>query len=140
MEKLYSIFKFLYGSSLHNYLGGYETATEDFTGSEQFLLYFLIAASVGLVLSALYYLVIKSVRFGTAVHWTILLLATAGLSWLICTTMVAGDIDKGHTPENVHFANALMFGLANAIITALVFFASSLVLRYFSKPLRYTPF
>ena len=146
---IYYLFVGLFGQHLSDYLWGYDCQTSGFGPNVVYLPIGLTMTAITIVSCVIFYFVINHPRFNKWWHWTIYLLFVALINWVIAGIWVKYHLDNGLIPDCLRFTEGIenisayhcwMFGLANGIISAVLFFLTSIVIKRWSRNCRHTPF
>lgn len=153
--RIYCLFESLFGQQLGEYMWGYNCETTDFTDPYLFpriaLWTFLISISVVL----LYYYGINHPRFKRWWHWMIMLVGNAFVCFIFGYWWIREDYDnsligdcllygRDETGDIIAYyitdSNFWGFAITNAIISVLLFFILSFMLKWWSSTCKSTPF
>jgi hypothetical protein len=147
---IYELFLGLYGQNLGYYLFGFDC---DFAVVNQsgyaFVGFWLIGISIAV--AALFYYAINSPRFQRWYHWLIMLGVNATINFLVAFNLTNGDLGAGKIPECfitdpatqqtlIDNASCIGFGLANVIVSSLLFIIISFSIRWWSTNASTCPF
>lgn len=149
IESIYLLLDGFYSDSLRNYLSGYDCASASFAGVNIYSTLGVHTAIITAVVCVLYYKLLDPTS-GKIFKWLmsmlVAMLTTA--SWAYYTVSSAenkgliGECllrdDEGNTL--ISSVDFLGLGVSNAIITLVLFFALSLLVRFWSTNNRYIPF
>lgn len=144
---LFSLFYQLnvYGQDLFYHLKGWDNGMQDFVAANnQFPTIWLVTFFSALMVFVVYYYILNHPRFNKVWHWliTAAVLAIGIFIWSRGLVMsdIAGDSLHPIDPAlNVSADNALMFGVYNAVLSALFFLFFSIVGRFGSKNCKNSP-
>ncbi len=155
MEFIYRLFSSLYGNNLHDYLDGYDCASEDFIYGSMFTSIGVVALIIAAIFFVVYYYVINSSRWSKWWHWIIVALIVGvinfivGYEWTSNELPAIGDCLRYHVDTNgiINEDNEVitdvefwMFGLANGIVSAIFFVILSFAGKWKSTNCCRTPF
>lgn len=144
--------KGIYGNELANFLAGRATSLSP---ENQFVTIGFITIGIALAVVLIYYYVIGQwlckPSWGSKITWLITLVINSLLAFLAGWQFTARDLDAGkmmvYNPEtdmlvslNIDGGNCLEFGLANAIVAAVLFFILTLCLKWWSRDFKHIPF
>ena len=150
LGKIYSLFDSLYGKPLSEYLWGYNCDSQDYSGDLIYNQLGIIAIITAFIVPPVYYYLWNPVRRQQLKYW-LLLGGTALVNLLIAYFMISSDFDNGLIGDCLMYAeggepiigetNIVMFGIVNALFTAVLFFVFSVLLfKWGSKTVKYYPF
>lgn len=147
-EFIYRWFASFFGGDLADYLSGFDCETTDYTNSNQFVMYGVIAFFIALAFVLIYYYLINHPRFNKWWHWGIMLLIVGVLNFLIGAIKTLSELDAGHISDclvygsngGVSASNLWMFGLANLLVSVIFFILLSIGLKWWSTNCKRTPF
>ena len=145
---MYSWLDGLYGLELANYLWG---VSSPLSQSNQFIIIGLFMMGISVLLCVLYYYVIDHPRMANWGGWSIYLVVNALINFLVGWQWVLDDyygnkmvainpVDGGYVALNIYDADIFCFGVANAILSVLVFVIISLIIKRWSVNGNHSPF
>lgn len=154
--RIYGWFEGFFGQNLGEYLWGYDCASGDYTGINQYntigLITFLVAA---LMMVFYYYWPLNHSRFNRWWSWLIMLLVTGILNLFIGFGMIYSDFLNGMIPDCLVYnrdesgeiagqfidaTNCWGFGIANAFFSILIFILLSICFKWWSRNCKQSPF
>ncbi len=153
--RIYCFFESLFGQQLGEYLWGYNCETDDFTNPVLFPRIALWTLVISLLISVLYYYIIDSSRFHRWWSWLIVLFSNNLLCFFFAYWWIKEDYLnnligdcllylRDESGDIVEFyitdSNFWGFSLTNAIISLVVFFVLSMILKWKSTNCRKSPF
>lgn len=138
---LYSLFVPMYGNETDLFLKGMDD-DGGFTFPSAYVPvgFFLLLGSLTMVV--LFYFIINSVRFSRWYHWLMVLGSNFVLQMLVGFYLPFLDYDKGNISSqltSVQPEHLWYFGLANAVLSLVVFTLFSFALRRWSRNCATTP-
>lgn len=150
---IYYLFVGLFGQYLSDYLWGFNCATQAYDAKAHYLPIGLVMTVVTVVLFAVYYFAINHPRLNKWWHWliagSIVLIVNfvVGGSWvdyhlqngLIPDCLLQSQQPDGSSVITITDMDCWMFGLANGIVSFLLFFILSVVFKRWSRNCRHTP-
>lgn len=149
LGNIYSLLDSFYGKPLSEYLWGYNCENQDYSGDLIYNQIGIIAIILAIIVPPLYYYIWNPVRNQRIKYWG-LMAATAFVNLLIAYLMISSDYDNGLIGDCLLYddkgvtimdtTNILMFGLVNALFTAILFFGFSMLYKRGSKTVKYYPF
>ncbi len=142
-----ALFEDFFGLDLADYMWG--NATPD--GSNLFIGIGLWMFGVSLLMAVLYYYVIDKPRWANIWAWLVFMLANFVLNFIIgwqwvLTDYYAGDmaapdpVTQQMVALPIDFSDCLCFGVTNAILSLVVFFIFSLIIKWRSTNCWQVPF
>ncbi len=157
MGTIYELLGSLYGSNLGDYLFGFNCDTEAFDNPNLYNTIGTVTIGMAVAIAAVFYIAINSPRFNHKSHWfifmAIAIVAGFGFGFwytvsdfnngLICDTLMYERDEEGNILADLILKqDCVMFGLANAIISALVYTIASIGLKYlpFCRNCKRVPF
>lgn len=135
----------VYGEELFYHLKGWDNGLQDFVAdNNQFPTIWLVTFFSALLVFMVYYYILNHPRFNRIWHWLITMAALALGIFIWSRGLVISDITgvSLHPIDpalNVSEDNALMFGVYNAVLSALFFLLFSIIGRFSSKNCKNTP-
>lgn len=143
MGNMYEWLVGLFGTDLSDYLWGYDCTALDYVNAQVYTGIGLVTIGVALLSVLCFYWWIDHPRWANRwVPWLVWGVATCGINLLIGAIWTLQLLSAGAIGECMHVLdiNCWMFGLANAIDTAVLFIALSFILkRFVSKKNQHTP-
>lgn len=150
LGNIYSLLDSFYGKPLSEYLWGYNCEAQDYSGDLIYNQIGIIAIIFAIIVPPLYYYVWNPVRKQQLKYWGLMGL-TAFVNLLIAYFMITSDFENGLIGDCLLYddkgtpimgiTNIVMFGLVNAIFTAVLFFFFSILFyKWGSKTVKYYPF
>ena len=149
LGNIYSLLDSFYGKPLSEYLWGYNCENQDYSGDLIYNQIGIIAVLFAVIVPPLYYYIWNPVRSQRIKYWG-LMAATAFVNMLIAYFMISSDYENGLIGDCLLYddkgnaiidtTNILMFGLVNALFTAILFFGFSMLYKRGSKTVKYYPF
>ncbi len=149
LGNIYSLLDSFYGKPLSEYLWGYNCENQDYSGDLIYNQIGIIAIILAIIVPPLYYYIWNPVRNQRIKYWG-LMAVTAFVNMLIAYFMISSDYDNGLIGDCLLYddkgvtimdtTNILMFGLVNALFTAILFFGFSMLYKRGSKTVKYYPF
>lgn len=150
---IYYLFVGLFGQHLSDYLWGYNCTTTAFDAPVVYAPIGLTMTLVTLGLCVVYYFVLNHPRFNKWWHWLLSAACVFVLNLLIGGIWVDNHLQSGRIPDcllytqdgdggqiqNIFDSNCWMFGLANAIVSFILFFVVSIIVKRWSRNCRHTP-
>lgn len=144
---IYSLFKDFYGLDLDNYMWGLTTDG----GSNHFIGIGLLTLLVAVVVAVLFYYVVDHPRLNRFVGWLPFMLLCGAASVAIGYLWTSADLNAGdmvsfdmatgqQVPLNVGESNCVSFGLANGVVSMVMFFIVSLIVKWRSTSCSHAPF
>ena len=135
----------VYGQDLFYHLKGWDNGMQDFVAANnQFPTIWLVTFFSALLVFVVYYYILNHPRFNKVWHWliTMAFLAINIFVWsrgLVMSDIAGVSLHPIDPALNVSADNALMFGVYNAILSAIFFFFFSIVGRFGSKNCKNSP-
>lgn len=141
-ETIYCWFQGLFGVDLADYLAGFDCETSTFIGIYRFNTIGFGTLIIVAALAAVYYYVINSPRFSQWYHWLIWGVLTGFANLLFGGLYTSYFYNEGLIPNclNVEIIDCWMFGVANFIVSFVIYFVISLLIKWKSINCRRTPF
>lgn len=149
LGKIYCLLDSFYGKPLSEYLWGYNCEAQDYSGDLIYNQIGIIALIFAIIVPPLYYYVWNPVRNQRLKYWG-LMATTALVNLLISYFMISSDFENGLIGDCLLYddkgvpvmgtTNIVMFGLVNALFTAVLFFFFSMIYKRGSKTVKYYPF
>ena len=158
---IYSWFYNIYSIHLYDYLKGVD-CDGAFVGPDHFITIGLIMISISLFVAIVYYYVINHPRFNRLWHWLIVLLTNAIINLLVGFGYVYSKLYSGVIPacfthaeietteegyiygvngtERLTTGNCWQFGIANSILAVLAFVLFSMIIKWWSRNCKRSPF
>ena len=145
--KFFSLFYQLnvYGQDLFYHLKGWDNGMQDFVAANnQFPTIWLVTFFSALLVFVVYYYILNHPRFNKVWHWliTMAVLAIGIFFWsrgLVLSDIAGVSMHPIDPALNVSADNALMFGVYNAVLSAIFFLFFSIVGRFGSKNCKNSP-
>ena len=153
--EFYCTFQDFFGTALATYLWGYRCTTDDYSGSIIFNQIGLCNIGISLGIVILYYYIINSPKFNRWWSWTIMLSINAITSLFIGYYWVYNDAINGNIDDclmfqrseegeiiatNILNSDCWGFGIANLLISIILFIVLSALLNWKSSSCRHSPF
>lgn len=135
----------VYGQDLFYHLKGWDNGMQDFVAANnQFPTIWLVTFFSALLVFIVYYYILNHPRFNKVWHWliTMAVLAIGIFFWsrgLVLSDIAGVSMHPIDPALNVSADNALMFGVYNAVLSAIFFFFFSIVGRFGSKNCKNSP-
>ena len=135
----------VYGQDLFYHLKGWDNGMQDFVAANnQFPTIWLVTFFSALLVFVVYYYILNHPRFNKVWHWliTMAVLAIGIFFWsrgLVLSDTAGVSMHPIDPALNVSADNALMFGVYNAVLSAIFFFFFSIVGRFGSKNCKNSP-
>lgn len=135
----------VYGQDLFYHLKGWDNGMQDFVAANnQFPTIWLVTFFSALLVFVVYYYILNHPRFNKVWHWLIAMavLAIGIFFWsrgLVLSDIAGISMHPIDPALNVSADNALMFGVYNAVLSAIIFFFFSIVGRFGSKNCKNSP-
>lgn len=158
-RNIYSWFQELYGSYLYDYLKGWDCASSTISNSNQFLTIGIITLLITLTIVLIYYYGIRHPRFAKWWVWIIFLFSAGAINLIYGfsvtnTKLQSGQIDncllyntvydaQGNVAQQAQLifsSNCWGFGIANMIVSILMFIIISFCVKWWSRDAKYSPF
>ena len=135
----------VYGQDLFYHLKGWDNGMQDFVAANnQFPTIWLVTFFSALLVFVVYYYILNHPRFNKVWHWliTMAVLAIGIFFWsrgLVLSDIAGVSLHPIDPALNVSADNALMFGVYNAVLSAIFFLFFSIVGRFGSKNCKNSP-
>ena len=135
----------VYGQDLFYHLKGWDNGMQDFVAANnQFPTIWLVTFFSALLVFVVYYYILNHPRFNKVWHWLITMaVLTIGIFiWsrgLVMSDIAGVSLHPVDPALNVSADNALMFGVYNAVLSAIFFLFFSIVGRFGSKNCKNSP-
>lgn len=135
----------VYGQDLFYHLKGWDNGMQDFVAANnQFPTIWLVTVFSALLVFVVYYYILNHPRFNKVWHWliTMAVLAISIFFWsrgLVMSDIAGVSLHPIDPALNVSADNALMFGVYNAVLSAIFFLFFSIVGRFGSKNCKNSP-
>ena len=135
----------VYGQDLFYHLKGWDNGMQDFVAANnQFPTIWLVTFFSALLVFVVYYYILNHPRLNKVWHWLIAMVVLAICIFIWSRSLVISDITgvSLHPIDpalNVSADNALMFGVYNAVLSAIFFLFFSIVGRFGSKNCKNSP-
>lgn len=135
----------VYGQDLFYHLKGWDNGMQDFVAANnQFPTIWLVTFFSALLVFVVYYYILNHPRFNKVWHWliTMAVLAIGIFVWsrgLVMSDIAGVSLHPIDPALNVSADNALMFGVYNAVLSAIFFLFFSVVGRFGSKNCKNSP-
>lgn len=135
----------VYGQDLFYHLKGWNNGMQDFVAANnQFPTIWLVTFFSALLVFVVYYYILNHPRFNKVWHWliTMAVLAIGIFIWsrsLVMSDIAGVSLHPVDPALNVSADNALMFGVYNAVLSAIFFLFFSIVGRFGSKNCKNSP-
>ena len=135
----------VYGQDLFYHLKGWDNGMQDFVAANnQFPTIWLVTFFSALLVFVVYYYILNHPRFNKVWHWliTMAVLAIGIFVWsrgLVMSDIAGVSMHPIDPALNVSADNALMFGVYNAVLSAIFFLFFSVVGRFGSKNCKNSP-
>lgn len=135
----------VYGQDLFYHLKGWDNGMQDFVAANnQFPTIWLVTFFSALLVFVVYYYILNHPRFNKVWHWliTMAVLAISIFVWsrgLVMSDIAGVSMHPIDPALNVSADNALMFGVYNAVLSAIFFLFFSVVGRFGSKNCKNSP-
>lgn len=135
----------VYGQDLFYHLKGWDNGMQDFVAANnQFPTIWLVTFFSTLLVFVVYYYILNHPRFNKVWHWliTMAVLAIGIFIWsrgLVMSDIAGVSLHPVDPALNVSADNALMFGVYNAVLSAIFFLFFSIVGRFGSKNCKNSP-
>ena len=135
----------VYGQDLFYHLKGWDNGMQDFVAANnQFPTIWLVTFFTALLVFVVYYYILNHPRFNKVWHWliTMAFLAIGIFVWsrgLVMSDIIGVSQHPIDPALNVSADNAMMFGVYNAVLSAIFFLFFSIVGRFGSKNCKNSP-
>ena len=135
----------VYGQDLFYHLKGWDNGMQDFVAANnQFPTIWLVTFYSALLVFVVYYYILNHPRFNKVWHWliTMAVLAIGIFIWsrgLVMSDIAGVSLHPVDPALTVSADNALMFGVYNAVLSAIFFLFFSIVGRFGSKNCKNSP-
>lgn len=135
----------VYGQDLFYHLKGWDNGMQDFVAANnQFPTIWLVTFFSALLVFVVYYYILNHPRFNKVWHWliTMAVLAIGIFIWsrgLVMSDIAGVSLHPVDPALNVSADNALMFGVYNAVLSAIFFLFFSIAGRFGSKNCKNSP-
>lgn len=135
----------VYGQDLFYHLKGWDNGMQDFVAANnQFPTIWLVTFFSALLVFVVFYYILNHPRFNKIWHWLIAMavLALGIFFWsrgLVLADLSGASMHPIDSALNISTDNALMFGVYNAVLSAIFFLFFSIVGRFGSKNCKNTP-
>lgn len=142
-----SLFEDFFGLDLANYLWGQtsQNGTNLYIGVGLWLL------GISLVIAVIFYYVINHPRLNNWWGWLIFTGINAVVNFIVGLEWTLTDYDAGKmeqldpktnqmVPLNIDPSNCICFGVTNAILSVIVFFIFSMIIKWWSTSCSHAPF
>ena len=149
LGNIYSLLESFYGKPLSEYLWGYDCESQNYSGDLIYNQIGIIAVISAIIMPPVYYYIWNPVRSQQLKYW-LFLGVTALINLFIAYFMVSSDYDNGLIGDCLLYdnqgvliidqTNIVMFGLVNALFTAILFFGFSMLYKLGSRTVKYYPF
>ena len=149
LGNIYCLLESFYGKPLSEYLWGYNCNDQDYSGDLIYNQIGIIAIAFAIIVPPIYYYIWNPVRKQQFKYW-LLMGVTAFINLLIAFFMISSDYDNGLIGACLLYddkgiliidqTNIVMFGLVNALFSAILFFVFSMIYKWKSKTVKYYPF
>lgn len=151
---IYYLFSGIFGQYMSDYLRGYNCETAGFDGSVVYLPMGLVMTIITLLFVVLYYFILDRQKFNNFFAWFVFLASSALINFFIGAVWTLRHLNNGYIgdclryiineegeviAENITSYNCWMFGLANAVVSIVLFFLLSVLLKRWSTICRHTP-
>lgn len=156
LEWIYRLFSSIYGENMADYLAGYDCIKEEFDVLPNlFIPIGIVAIGIALLFFVVYYYIVNSAKFNRWYHWVIVMLLVGvvnlfiGYGWTspklpeigeCLRYLVNEDGELNKSIEVITNGSFWLFGLANAIVSALFFIIISFAGKWGSSQCKHTPF
>ena len=136
-------FEDFFGLDLAEYLWGYSSPEQT---SNMFIGIGLWMFGISAVIAILYYYVLQNPRIGRWWGWMIFMGANAIINFFLGWQLVLKDMYSGLMVDGngmdlpISEDNILCFGVSNMLISILVFFVISLIIKWWSRDCARAPF
>ena len=135
----------VYGQDLFYHLKGWDNGMQDFVAANnQFPTIWLVTFFSALLVFVVYYYILNHPRFNKVWHWliTMAVLAIGIFFWsrgLVLSDIAGASMHPVDPSLNISADNAMMFGVYNAVLSAIFFLFFSVIGRFGSKNCKNTP-
>ncbi len=146
---LYSLLESFYGQPLSDYLWGYNCSTQDYDLDLQYNHFGMIAIIFAVVIPPIYYYFWNPVRHQQLKYWG-LMVVSGLINFAIAYYNLTVDLDNGligdcllynsEGTQVIDSMNIVMFGIVNFIFACILFFISSMIVKWGSKTVKHYPF
>ena len=136
----------IYGQDLFYHLKGWNDGMQVFlAANNQFPTIWLVTVLSSFLVFVLFYYILNHPRFNKLWHWlTIMVVLSIGIFFwsrgLVLSDLSGTSSHPIDASLNVSADNAMMFGVYNAILSAIFFLLFSIMGRFGSKNCKNTPF
>ena len=151
---IYYIFSGIFGQYLSDYLWGYNCETTTFDPPGAYLPIGLVMTVVTVLFVVLYYFILDRPKLDNILTWFAFLVSSAAINFFVGAVWVLRHLNNGYIgdclryimneegdilAENITGYHCWMFGLANAIVSVVLFLLLSALLKRWSVSCRHTP-
>ena len=151
---IYGWLETIYGSTVSEYLWGYNCDTQIYENPNLFNTIGLITLSIALTVVLVYYYVLNHPRLNRAKHWFLFLGLAALINFLIAWQYLSANFNAGKIQDCLiyvrdnegHILAQLLytddfwkFGMANAIVSAGAFTVFSFIFKWGSRNCKHSP-
>lgn len=155
LGQIYGWFQSLFGQDLSYYLWGYDPATEGYTNPNLFNHIGLIAIVVSLLLVILFYYIVNHPRFCKWWSWLLTMGIDAIIGLFVGYAIVVSKYVNGFIPQELMYqfdeegnitayligsSHCWGFGIANMIVSILLFILFTLIFKWWSSNAKHVPF
>lgn len=159
LGKIYCLFESLFGQHLAEYLWGYNCETQVYDNKNLFNVIGLITISLTVLFVIGYYYLpcwlFNHPRSNRWWNWLIILVVAGIINFFIAygwtindflngmigdCLMYVRDSEGNIVAQLIYQSDCLLFGVANFLVTILVFILSSLLIKWWSRNCKYSPF
>ena len=150
---IYYLFVNLFGQHLSDYLWGYDCQTQGYGATVLYLPIGITMTLLTITLCLVYYFAVNHPRLNKWWHWMIACGTAIVLNILIGEIWVNNHLQSGLIPdclrletlpdgaviERITTSNCLWFGVANGIVSLILFTILSIIIKRWSRNCRHTP-
>ena len=150
---IYYLFVGLFGQHLSDYLWGYNCQTQGWDSPVVYLPIGLTMTITTVFFCILYYYIVNHPRINKWWHWIITCAIVFVTNFLVALFWTKTHLESGLIPEclqytylpdgdvleNITSYNCWLFGLTNGIVSAMLFFVLSIIVKRWSRNCRHTP-
>lgn len=155
LGNIYCLFEFLFGEYLAEHLWGYNCETQDYDSKIPFNSVGLTSIFVVLSSVLIFYYIINHPRFNRSWSWLIALGVTCVINWGIGFWWTYSDFQNGLIGDCLMYernsdgaiisdlitkSDCVWFGFANAAFSVLFFSLFSLIIKWWSRNSKNSPF
>ena len=143
METIYRWLSSLFGSNLAEHLSGWSEVTGDYTEANLFFIIGMSSLIIAIVACVTYYYILNHPRWNRGFKWLIFLVIVLIVNFLLAFGICYSDLLAGNISSDISaisVAECLGFGLANIIVSIVIFVFCSLIIKWGSRNCKFSPF